>query len=91
MDPHNFCRVRKAQLHAIEGEKQKAYTTLTSAAAATAAAAAAACSFRERVREERNGEGDEEGEKYDIMTHEIFVTVNIHGYQCCDSLVWARL
>jgi len=25
------------------------------------------------VREERNGEGDEEGENYDIMTHAVFL------------------
>jgi len=59
-----------AQLHTVEEEKQKTYTTLTTAAAA-AAAAAAAYFFCERVREERNGEGDEEGEKYDIMTRAV--------------------
>ena len=69
-DPHTFFQVGTAQLQTIEKEKQKAYTALTTAAAA--AAAAAACSFCERVREERNGEGDEEGEKYDIMAYGSF-------------------
>jgi len=69
-DPLSFFQAGTAQLQTIEEEKQKAYTALTTAAAAAAAeAAAAACSFCECVSEERNREGDEEGEKYDIMAY----------------------
>ena len=58
-DSHSFFQAGTAQPHTIEEDKQKTYSTLTSAAAA-AATAAAVCSFCACVKRENEMEMERE-------------------------------